>query len=94
MEITGDGKDELEVVGDGIDIACLVMCLRKKVGHADILTVEVVKNKPEEKKPEPEEPKPVPPPFHCSGYYYAPPPPSPPMLLCEEPSSSCHIIQV
>jgi hypothetical protein len=35
--ITGDLKDQLEVVGVGIDIACLVSCLRKKLGHADIL---------------------------------------------------------
>ncbi|GJN02631.1 hypothetical protein PR202_ga20001 [Eleusine coracana subsp. coracana] len=67
MGVTGDGKDRLEVVGDGIDTVCLVKCLRKKVGHADILQVEEVKDKkPEEKKPE--EPKVV----QQLSYYYHP----------------------
>ncbi|KAJ1271429.1 hypothetical protein BS78_06G128100 [Paspalum vaginatum] len=89
MEITGDGKDQLEVVGDGIDIACLVKCLRKKVGYADILKIEVVEGKPEKKPEEPMPSTPCPPPCRCSDYYYYAPPP---MLLCEEPSSSCHIM--
>uniref|UniRef100_K3YE57 Uncharacterized protein n=1 Tax=Setaria italica TaxID=4555 RepID=K3YE57_SETIT len=40
--ITGDFKDRLVVVGEGIDIACLVQCLRKKLCcHAvTILLVE------------------------------------------------------
>jgi hypothetical protein len=52
MGITGDGRDQLEVEGDDIDTVCLVNCLRKKVGRADIVKVEEVK--PAEKKP-PEE---------------------------------------
>ncbi|RCV34049.1 hypothetical protein SEVIR_7G140300v4 [Setaria viridis] len=70
MGVTGNGKDQLEVVGDGVDTVCLVKCLRKKLGHADILKVEEVKDKkPEEKKPE--EPKVVDlPPYYYPGYYY------------------------
>ena len=71
MEIAGDYRDKLEVVGDGVDAACLVSCLRRKLGHADILKVEEVKDKkPEEKKPE--EPKIIadPPPYCYPGYYY------------------------
>ncbi|GJN27320.1 hypothetical protein PR202_gb15334 [Eleusine coracana subsp. coracana] len=71
MGVIGDGKDRLEVVGDGIDTVCLVKCLRKKVGHADILQVEEVKDKkPEEKKPE--EPKVVQqlPYYYHPGYYH------------------------
>ncbi|XP_062225881.1 heavy metal-associated isoprenylated plant protein 16-like [Phragmites australis] len=70
MGVTSDGKDRLEVVGDGVDTICLVRCLRKKLGHADIVLVEEVKEKkPEEKKPE--EPKVMPPPSYCyPGYYY------------------------
>ena len=85
--ITGDLKDRLEVVGEGIDITCLVHCLRKKVCcHAEILQVEEVKDKkPEEKKEEKkEEPKPCPCPGPCRcaavGYCHAP------MLLCEDPA--------
>ncbi|XP_066348639.1 heavy metal-associated isoprenylated plant protein 16-like [Miscanthus floridulus] len=64
MGITGDGKDQLEVEGDGIDTVCLVNCLRKKIGHADIVKVEEVK--PEEKKPE-KQPEVVPLPY---GWWY------------------------
>jgi hypothetical protein len=48
MEIAGDYRDKLEVVGDGVDAACLVSCLRRKLGHAEILQVEEVKDKPQE----------------------------------------------
>ena len=71
MGVTGDGRDQLEVVGDGVDTVGLVQCLRKKIGHAEILKVEEVKDKkPEEKKPE--EPKIIadPPPYYYPGYYY------------------------
>ncbi|CAL5031554.1 unnamed protein product [Urochloa decumbens] len=70
--ITGEQKDRLEVIGEGIDVVCLVNRLREKVCvvskclrkpqlcHAEILLVEEVKEKkPEEKKkPEPEKKKP------------------------------------
>nr|CAB3490509.1 unnamed protein product [Digitaria exilis] len=35
--------DQLEVVGTGLDFICLVQCLRKKIGYADLLKVEEVK---------------------------------------------------
>jgi hypothetical protein len=74
MGVTGDGKDQLEVVGDGVDTVCLVKCLRKKLGHADILKVEEVKDKKPEEKKKPEEPKVVDlPPYHHHGYYLPPP---------------------
>ncbi|CAL5026976.1 unnamed protein product [Urochloa decumbens] len=99
MAISGDARDKLEVIGDGVDPVCLVSCLRKKVGHAEILQVEEVKDKkPEEKEKEkkkPEEPKPQPPVVvhpppqgYPGGYYYNyhhHPPPR--MVVCEEPSS-------
>lgn len=71
MGITGDGKDQLEVEGDGIDTVCLVNCLRKKIGHADIVKVEEVKpeKKPEEKKPE-EKTEIVPLPYGWYPNYY------------------------
>ncbi|RCV34044.1 hypothetical protein SETIT_7G131200v2 [Setaria italica] len=76
MGITGDGKDRLEVEGDGVDAVCLVECLRRKVGHAEILQVEEVKpaeKKPEEKKPD--EPKVVPLPYWWYPYHYHHPQP-------------------
>ncbi|CAN6268181.1 unnamed protein product [Urochloa humidicola] len=78
MGVTGDGKDQLEVVGDGVDTVCLVQCLRKKIGHAEILKVEEVKpadKKPEEKKPEEKKPEPLPYWWYHNYYYHHPPPP-------------------
>jgi len=49
--IVGDGRDRLEVVGDGMDVVCLVHCLRKKLGHAELLMMGDVKDK--EARPEP-----------------------------------------
>ncbi|KAF7036461.1 hypothetical protein CFC21_047122 [Triticum aestivum] len=85
MGITGDARDQLEVVGDGVDPVCLVSCLRKKLGHAHIIKVEEVK-KPEEKK------KPVNPPQYYyspapAGYYHHQYPPH--MVVCEEQPSNC-----
>ena len=97
VEITGGDKDKLEVVGDGVDPVCLVSCLRRKLGHADILQVEEVKpddptNKESPDGPTPP-PEPVPPPPHpdytytdccCCCHHHHPPPP---MVICEEPSN-------
>lgn len=66
MEITGDGKDRLEVVGVDVDAVCLVTCLRKKLGYADIVKVEEVKDKKPEEKPKAVEP----PPYYCPACYY------------------------
>ncbi|WVZ86042.1 hypothetical protein U9M48_032885 [Paspalum notatum var. saurae] len=101
VAITGDAKEKLEVVGVGFDPVCLVSCLRRKVGYAEILQVEEVKDKKPEEKKKPEEPKPVvvhppppPPPSYPGGCYYhhhhAHYPP-PPMVVCEEPSG-CSIM--
>ncbi|XP_066346668.1 heavy metal-associated isoprenylated plant protein 16-like [Miscanthus floridulus] len=70
MGIIGDGKDRLEVVGVDVDNVCLVTCLRKKLGHADIVKVEEVKDKKPEEKNQPEKPKVVElPPYYCPCYY-------------------------
>uniref|UniRef100_A0ACD5V5F5 Uncharacterized protein n=1 Tax=Avena sativa TaxID=4498 RepID=A0ACD5V5F5_AVESA len=88
MGITGDARDQLEVVGDGVDSVCLVSCLRKKLGSAHIVQVEEVKDpKPEVKKEEPKPPVPVYPPPPCypgPGYYHHPCPSQ--MVVCDEPS--------
>ncbi|KAI3994660.1 hypothetical protein MKX01_027550 [Papaver californicum] len=57
--LEGPEKDKVVVIGHNVDSAGLTSCLRKKVGHANIIKIEEVK--PEEKKPEekkPEEKKP------------------------------------
>uniref|UniRef100_A0A0E0G8Y0 HMA domain-containing protein n=1 Tax=Oryza nivara TaxID=4536 RepID=A0A0E0G8Y0_ORYNI len=51
VALAGDGKDQVVVVGDGVDSIKLTAALRKKVGHATLVTVGEVKK--EEKKPEP-----------------------------------------
>ncbi|KAM3684549.1 hypothetical protein ACJW31_11G051900 [Castanea mollissima] len=48
--IKGQAKDQIEVKGEGIDTVKLVTLLRKKVGHASIVSVE--EEKKEEKKEE------------------------------------------
>ncbi|CAN6179423.1 unnamed protein product, partial [Urochloa humidicola] len=68
MGVTGDGKDQLEVVGDGVDTVCLVQCLRRKIGPAEIVKVEEVKSA--EKKPEP-----LPYLWYHNYYHCHPPPP-------------------
>ncbi|KAA8539076.1 hypothetical protein F0562_025768 [Nyssa sinensis] len=49
VAIAGKDKDEVVVIGDGVDAVRLTSLLRKKVGHADLVSVEEVKRKVEEK---------------------------------------------
>ncbi|KAL5216093.1 hypothetical protein ABZP36_007494 [Zizania latifolia] len=87
LAIAGDDKDKLEVIGDGVDVTCLVTCLRKKVGHAKIVLVEEVKDKkPDEKKPDDKKPEVCfcPPPLYC----YGPPPPCSMVVCDDEPACS------
>ncbi|KAG6637770.1 heavy metal-associated isoprenylated plant protein 47-like [Carya illinoinensis] len=75
VTLDGQKKDQVVVVGDGVDAACLTKSLRKKVGCASLLTVEKVKETPEKKK---EEEKKDPPPcawtvplcYHPQPEYY------------------------
>ncbi|KAK3142341.1 hypothetical protein QOZ80_4BG0345300 [Eleusine coracana subsp. coracana] len=97
MGITGDGKDRLEVIGDDVDSVCLVSCLRKKVGHAEILQVEEVKEKKaeENKQQQQEDPKVI---VHQQPYYcytvgdYHHQPPMPPVVVCDNERSNCSIM--
>ncbi|KAF0928953.1 hypothetical protein E2562_011048 [Oryza meyeriana var. granulata] len=50
VALAGDAKDQVVVVGDGVDSIKLTTALRKKVGHAMLVTVGEAKK--EEKKPE------------------------------------------
>ncbi|KQJ83086.1 hypothetical protein BRADI_5g12960v3 [Brachypodium distachyon] len=81
--ITGDGKDMLEVVGVSVDPVSLVCCLRnKKLGHAQIVKVEEVKDKEEKKKPEYQ------PLYYCYPAY----PPAPHLVPYDEPPTGCAIM--
>jgi aspartokinase len=103
VAITGEAKDRLEVVGESVDIPCLINCLRKKVCRADIVLVEEVKDKKkeeEEKKKKEEEAKKKAEeelkklwaacPLPYSGGYYRGPPPT--TFVCEEQPAGCHIM--
>ncbi|XP_062170240.1 heavy metal-associated isoprenylated plant protein 47-like isoform X2 [Alnus glutinosa] len=58
VAIEGSDKDQLVVIGEGVDTPNLTRSLRKKLCYAEILKVEEVKPKEEEKKPKEEEKKP------------------------------------
>ena len=91
MGITGDARDQLEVVGDDVNPVCLVSWLRKKLGHAQIIKMKEVK-KPEEKKKDEPNPEPVhvyPPPCYCPPNYYHHQCQQPHMVVCEEEPSNC-----
>ncbi|KAI0504024.1 hypothetical protein KFK09_014971 [Dendrobium nobile] len=48
IAVEGEDKDHFIIIGDGIDLIKLTKSLRKKFGHADILTVEPVMNQNDE----------------------------------------------
>jgi hypothetical protein len=52
--LTGKDNDEIEVKGEGIDTVKLATIIRKKVGHAEIVSVKEDKkeDKKDDKKPE------------------------------------------
>jgi hypothetical protein len=50
VALGGDGKDQVVVVGNGVDSVKLTSALRKKVGHAHLVQVGEVKEE-EKKKP-------------------------------------------
>ncbi|XP_062170170.1 heavy metal-associated isoprenylated plant protein 47-like isoform X1 [Alnus glutinosa] len=54
VALEGQDKDQVVVIGNEVDVSCLTSSLRKKVGHATIVSVEEVKPKPkpDEKKKE------------------------------------------
>ncbi|XP_018810724.1 heavy metal-associated isoprenylated plant protein 47-like [Juglans regia] len=76
VTLDGQKTDQVVVVGDGVDAACLTKSLRKKVGYASLLTVEKVKETPEKKKEEAKKDPPpcarwtVPPCYHPQPEYY------------------------
>ncbi|GAB2293733.1 hypothetical protein Dimus_027945 [Dionaea muscipula] len=52
VALQGNDKDQLVVMGDKVDSACLATTLKKKVGHAMIVSVEQVVEKNPKGKPD------------------------------------------
>ncbi|WOK92019.1 hypothetical protein Cni_G00710 [Canna indica] len=57
VALAGDSRDQLVVVGDGVDAVYLTCILRKKLKYADIVKLEEGKKKEEQKKKKEEEEK-------------------------------------
>ena len=94
VSLEGADKDQIVVIGEGVDSVCLAMALRKKSYHAEIMNVEEVKDKDKEKeesKPEESEPQdPLPPlPLPCGYGHY---PPCPPCVVYDPYGSNCIIL--
>ncbi|XP_019419311.1 PREDICTED: heavy metal-associated isoprenylated plant protein 47 [Lupinus angustifolius] len=43
VELEGEEKDKVIVIGDGMDAVNLINCLRKKVGKSDIISLAEAK---------------------------------------------------
>ncbi|CAK7349165.1 unnamed protein product [Dovyalis caffra] len=47
---SGQDKSQIEVVGDGVDVAKLTILLKKKMGYADLVSVSAVGGEKKEEK--------------------------------------------
>ncbi|XP_015972732.1 heavy metal-associated isoprenylated plant protein 47-like [Arachis duranensis] len=84
LGLEGADKDELVVIGNGVDPVCLAKALRKKFNVAQIIKVEEIKeDKKDEKKDS------LPPWSYAPGYYC---PPYPQSVVYENPYGSQCII--
>lgn len=59
MAIEGEEKDQVVVIGEGVDSADLTRLLRKKVGYASIISVEEVKPKDGPEEDDKDDPTPM-----------------------------------
>ncbi|KAJ6301383.1 hypothetical protein OIU77_015651 [Salix suchowensis] len=77
VALDGADKDQIVVVGEEVDSVKLARSLRKKVGHASLMSVEEEKDKEKEEEKEEEEEKEK---FLChpNPYYYSSQP-----VMCE-----------
>ncbi|BFG29786.1 hypothetical protein CerSpe_160600 [Prunus speciosa] len=53
----GPNRDKMVITGDGVDAADMAKSLRKKLGYADLVSVEEITEKKAEKKVEPTQEK-------------------------------------
>ncbi|KAL4298532.1 hypothetical protein AHAS_Ahas17G0010300 [Arachis hypogaea] len=90
LGLEGAEKDELVVIGNGVDPVCLAKALRKKFNVAQIIKVEEIKEDKKEGK-EDSSPSPSrPPPWSYAPGYYCPPYPQ--SVVYENPYGSQCII--
>ncbi|KAE8695275.1 subtilisin-like protease-like [Hibiscus syriacus] len=68
--LKGDDKSQIEVTGDGVDAVKLTSLLRKRVGHAELVSVADASG---DKKEEKDETKSEQPPNYIPYYYQAVP---------------------
>ncbi|XP_048429243.1 heavy metal-associated isoprenylated plant protein 47-like isoform X1 [Pyrus x bretschneideri] len=54
MAFKGANRDQMVITGDGVDAARLAKSLRKKLGYADLLSVEEITEMKPQKKSAPE----------------------------------------
>ncbi|KQK00075.1 heavy metal-associated isoprenylated plant protein 47 [Brachypodium distachyon] len=88
VSLAGDDKDQVVVVGDGVDSVKLTSALRKKVGPAELLQVGDTKKEEPEKVKNPEGTTVVeytPYPWQCYHPY-----PSQPVPVCEYPAGTAY----
>ncbi|KAL2495812.1 Heavy metal transport/detoxification superfamily protein [Forsythia ovata] len=65
-------NDNMVVIGEGIDVACLIKSLRKKFHFVEIVSIEEVKPPPDPPSPPPCLPPPCYYPSSCQPYYECP----------------------
>ncbi|KAF5201898.1 Heavy metal-associated isoprenylated plant protein [Thalictrum thalictroides] len=75
VELQGDEKNQIAIIGEGIDSTCLTIKIRKKVGYTEIVSITPIpaEKKPEEKKPDDEKKLTVQPIFHHPCQFETPP---------------------
>ncbi|KAH9804414.1 hypothetical protein KPL71_002130 [Citrus sinensis] len=90
VEIKGEGKDELVVIGNEVDSVKLTRKLQKKLGFASLLSVQEEKDgKEKEKEKESKEIKLTPIEW---AYYCQCPPPYHQFVVDSNPSPNCFIL--
>ncbi|KAF8407687.1 hypothetical protein HHK36_006822 [Tetracentron sinense] len=91
VAIEGEDKDQVVVIGDGVDSVCLTLLLRKKVGYASLISVAEVKENKEQKDETTVKKKVAKGPTPCPSSYY--PHPQIYEMACYDPSpSNCFIM--
>ncbi|PIN05022.1 hypothetical protein CDL12_22439 [Handroanthus impetiginosus] len=74
--LTGEDRNQVEVVGNAIDSVCLTRRLRKKLACVELVSVGEAKKEDKKEKEEPKVMGFVPPPYYCyeaRDPYYGPP---------------------
>ncbi|KAG2651905.1 disease resistance protein Piks-1-like [Panicum virgatum] len=88
VALAGDARDQVVVVGDGVDPVRLASALRRKVGPAEIVQLaSQAKDEGGDKKDAAPVPAGVPAQYAPTAWYYQHPPPPPVSVVCEPPAA-------